>query len=235
LPLHARGELLGLLVLERASAAFSAEECAALGSFAAACGELLLGYSLARLRARAQDDLLRSQQHLRRSASLDGLTGLATRAATQRALEDALARSHAAGMPLALIAVDVDEAKAHAERLGAAAFDVTLARTARVIQDALRPTDWSGRWGIDAFLLMLLGCDASSAALVAERIRLRIEGAALSTSDGSEVAFTASAGVASTGLAREATAQLTARAIAALEQAKRAGRNRVCVSRPARA
>jgi diguanylate cyclase (GGDEF)-like protein len=235
LPLHSRGELLGMLALERTTAPFTADECAALAPFAAACGELLLGYTRAGLRARAEEDLLRSQRHLRRSAALDGLTGLATRAATQHALEDAVARSHAAGMPLALIALDVDDAKAHADRSGAAAFDEALAQASRLIRDALRPTDWSGRWGIDTFLVTLLGCDAEGATLVAERIRLRIEGAPLATSGGNDVALTLSAGVASTGLARELAPALTARVLGALEEAKRAGRNRVCVSRPARA
>jgi diguanylate cyclase (GGDEF)-like protein len=99
----------------------------------------------------------------------------------------------------------------------------------------VRPSDWSGRWGIDSFVIALLGCDADGAALVAERLRLRVEGAAFATRIGAEIALTVSAGVASTGLAREESAVLVARAFRALDEAKRAGRNRVCVSRPARA
>ncbi len=235
LPLCVRGELLGALAIERRAGAFADGDCAALAAFADACGELLLGYTRAGLRARAEDDLLRSQRHLRRSATLDGLTGLANRACSQRALEDAAMRSHAAGLPLAVISVDVDHAKSLADRIGAAGFDEALARTARTLHDTVRPSDWTGRYSLDGFVIALVGCDADSAAVVAERVRLRIEGSSFQVWGGVEVALTVSAGVASTGLAEEPGSTLLARAQGALEEAKRAGRNRVSVSRPARA
>ena len=235
IPLHARGELIGSIALERASGEFTADEAAALAAFAEAAGEILLGYERAGLRARAEEDLVRSQRHLRRGAPLDGLTGLATRVATQRAVADAAERSQAAGLPLAVIAIDIDDAKALADRIGAERFDEAIADTARALRETVRPSDWTGRWGVDSFLVTLLACNAESAAIVAERIRLRIEGASARTWEGEELALTVSAGVASTGLAREEAPDLTARALRALEEAKRAGRNRVCVSRPARA
>lgn len=234
LPLLARGELLGVIALERAGADFAPGVAEALAPFAEALGELLLGYERAALRVRAQEDLVRAQKHLRRSAALDGLTGLASKAATLRALEDAAARSHRAGLPLALIAVDVDHAKPLADRLGAAGFDEVLARTARTLHDTVRPHDWTGRWGIDSFVIALLGCEAEAAAVVAERIRLRVEGTTHTVRGGAEAALTISAGVASTGLLREESGELVARSFRALEEAKRAGRNRVCVLRPAR-
>ncbi|HEU4428495.1 MAG TPA: diguanylate cyclase [Myxococcota bacterium] len=235
LPLVARDELLGALAFEREDADFAPGAQDALAPFAEALGELLLGYERSALRARAEEDLVRSQRHLRRSAALDGLTGLANKAATQRALEDAADRSHRAGLPLALIAVDVDHAKPLADRLGAAGFDEALARTARTLHDTVRPNDWTGRWGIDSFVIALLGCEAEGAAVVAERIRLRIEGTVHTVRGGAEASLTVSAGVASTGLVREEAGELVARSFRALEEAKRAGRNRVCVLRPARA
>jgi PleD family two-component response regulator len=65
-------------------------------------------------------------------------------------------------------------------------------------------------------------------------VRLRIEGASHVARSGAEIALTLSAGVAANGLEREPGTQLLARALRALDEAKRAGRNRVCVSRPAR-
>jgi diguanylate cyclase (GGDEF)-like protein len=235
LPLCARGELLGVIALERSAGGFTEGEVAALAALQAACGELLLGYERAAVRARAEEDLVRALRHLQRSAALDGLTGLASRAATQRALADAALRSNAAGIPLAVIAFDVDEAKRLADAVGAHAFDEAIAHTARTLQGTLRPTDWCGRWGIDVFVVALLGCDAESAAVVAERVRLRIEGAGFVTRGGAELVVTVSAGIASTGLVPEDGVSLAARAMRALEEAKRAGRNRVCASRPARA
>ena len=234
-PLWAGGEPLGAVLLEKRVGAFAEYAPAALAPLSTAGGELLLGYLQAGLRLRAESDLVRSQRHLRRGAALDGLTGLANRASSQRALEDAAARSHAAGLPLAVVVFDVDEAKQLADRLGGIAFDEAIALTARALHDSLRPSDWSGRWGIDAFVVALLGCDAESAAVVAERVRLRLEGSSLPLRSEAEVALTVSAGVAGTGLSRESGAQIAARALRALDEAKRAGRNRVCVSRPARA
>jgi len=233
LPLVACGELLGAIALEREDAEFAPHAADALAPFAEALGELLLGYERSALRARAEEDLVRSQRHLRRSAALDGLTGLANKAATQRALADAAERSHRAGLPLALIALDVDHAKPLADRLGAAGFDEVLARTARTLHDTVRPNDWTGRWGIDSFVIALLGCEAEGAGVVAERVRLRIEGTTHTVRGGAEASLTISAGVASTGLLREEAGDLAARSFRALEEAKRAGRNRVCVLRPA--
>jgi diguanylate cyclase (GGDEF)-like protein len=234
LPLCAHGEWVGALVATARGDAEAARSVAALAPFADALGALLLGFERSAVRARAEEDLLRSQRHLRRGAALDGLTGLATRVASQRGIDDAVARSHAAGLPLSVIVLDIDHAKPLADRVGTAGFDEALARTARTVHDTVRPSDWTGRWGIDAFVVVLLGCDAESASLVAERIRLRVEGATFSVWGGAEVALTVSAGVACTQLALEETAVLTARAQRAVEEAKSAGRNRVCVSRPAR-
>ncbi|MBM4383675.1 MAG: GGDEF domain-containing protein [Deltaproteobacteria bacterium] len=235
LALEALGESLGEIVLLAPAGADAPSLRAALEPFAEACAVLLLGYERAAIRARAEDDLVRSQRHLRRGAQLDGLTGLATRAASQRALEDAVTRSHSAGLPLALILVDVDHAKLLAGRVGPAAFDEALARVARMVHDTVRPADWTGRWGVDAFVVALLGCHAEAASVVAERIRLRVEGASFPVWGGSEVTLSVSAGVASTGPLLEASEVLVARALRATEEAKSAGRNRVCVSRPARA
>jgi diguanylate cyclase (GGDEF)-like protein len=235
LALETRGELLGELALVACSPASADAAQRALRSFAEACAELLLGYERAALRARAEEDLLRSQRHLRRGAALDGLTGLATQAASRRALEDAVARSHGAGLPLSLIIVDIDHAKLLAGRVGPAGFDEALARVARVVHDTVRPADWTGRWGVDTFVVALLGCDAEAAHVIAERIRLRVEGASFPVWGGSEVTLSVSAGVAGTGPTREASDSLLARALRATEEAKSAGRNRVCVSRPARA
>jgi len=232
LPLHARGELLGAIALEGCADASATE---ALAELAEACGELLLAYERAGLRARAEHDLMRAQLHLRRSANLDGLTALASRACTASALEDAAARSHTAGLPLAVVVLDVDHAKALADRVGPAAFDEAIARAAHVVHETLRPSDWSGRWSVDAFVVTLIACDAEAAAVVAERLRLRVEGASVPVWGGAEISLTVSAGVAATGLHREAGNALLVRAQGALEEAKRAGRNRVCVSRPARA
>ncbi len=235
LPLVTQSGVGGVLALENRAAGWDDAMAQAFRAIGEAGGDLLLGFQRAAARARAEEDLFRSQQHLRRAATLDGLTGLANRASTLRALDDAATRSHAAGLPVAVLFADLDHAKRLSDRVGGPGFDEVLKRAARVLRETLRPTDWLGRWGVDAFVALLLGCDADLGAMVAERIRLRIEGATFPVWGGADVLLTASAGVASSQLAAEDGAALAARAAGAAEEAKRAGRNRVCVSRPARA
>lgn len=234
LPLLAQGELLGVVLAAGRARAWDEEAARALAPVADALAHLLLGFRRAAARARAEEDLVRSLRHLKRGAALDGLTGLPSRAATANAIEDSARRAGAAGLPLAVLVLDLDHAKELAGRIGPAGFDEVLKQAARMLHEALRPTDWTGRWGVDAFAVALLGCDLELAAMVAERIRLRVEGASLAVWGSPDVSVTLSAGVASSELAPEAGPALAARAMRALEEAKRAGRNRVCVSRPAR-
>jgi diguanylate cyclase (GGDEF)-like protein len=234
MPLVAQGELLGALLLADRAGGWDDECAQTLEPIAGALAHLALGFRRAAARARAEEDLLRSLRHLKRGAALDGLTGLAGRASTLGAIEEAARRTGAAGLPLALVVLDLDHAKQLSGRIGAASFDEVLKGVARTLHEALRPTDWTGRWGDDAFAVALLGCDLELAAMVAERVRLRVEGASFAIWGSTGVSVTLSAGVASSELAPEEGAALAARAMRALEEAKRAGRNRVSVSRPAR-
>jgi diguanylate cyclase (GGDEF)-like protein len=233
-PLVAQQEVLGTLLVAGRAHDWDDASVSALAPVADALAHLVLGFRRAAARARAEEDLVRALRHAKRGAPLDGLTGLPTRLATAAALDDAARRAGAAGLPLAVMLLDVDQAKQLAGRIGPAGFDEVLKYVARSLLEALRPTDWTGRWGVDAFVVTLLGCDLELAAMVAERMRLRVEGASVPVWGAPEVSLTLSAGVASSELAPETGGTLLARAQRALEEAKRAGRNRVSVSRPAR-
>jgi diguanylate cyclase (GGDEF)-like protein len=234
LPLRARDVTAGAILLAERPGGWSAANAAALERFARGAGALMLGFQRAALRARAEEDLFRSQLHLRRSAPLDGLTGLPSEQGLASLVADALARANAVALPLAVVALDIDQSKALADRIGAEAFAEVVRRAARTLRETLRPTDLLGRSGEDRFVALLLGCDVDLGTMVAERLRLRVEGASFPTWDGPEVTLTLSAGVASNAVPGEDAAALLARTALLAGEAKRAGRNRVCVERPAR-
>ena len=96
---------------------------------------------------------------------------------------------------------------------------------ARTVQSQVRPGDTFGRYGGEEFLLMLPDTPASSALVLAERVRLAIEQMRYAEI-GSGVAVTASIGVAECRPG-ESVAQVIGRSDEALYLAKAAGRNQV--------
>lgn len=153
----------------------------------------------------------------------DPLTGLANR----RALESHLASLHAVQVPLALIMVDVDFFKHYNDRYGHQAGDECLTKVAALLATAVRtPEDLVARYGGEEFTLVLAHADAQQAAQVAERVRVRIEEAALPHAASAVSRFVSvSLGIAASD-GRRTPQQTLAEADAALYRAKQDGRNR---------
>ncbi len=108
---------------------------------------------------------------LRRSASLDPLTGLLTRAAFRRRVEQEMAGATSHGRPLSLTVIDLDGFKVVNDTYGHARGDDLLASTARSWGGVLRSGDVLGRHGGDEFVLLLPSTTATEAALVLDRMR----------------------------------------------------------------
>ncbi|RZM35903.1 MAG: diguanylate cyclase [Sphingomonas sp.] len=85
---------------------------------------------------------------LRQTANTDSLTGIANRAAFDRALDAAMTRAHANGTPLLLALVDLDGFKAINDTLGHTAGDDVLRGVGRELQ---------ARWLMDSFVARLGG------------------------------------------------------------------------------
>ncbi|WP_375138961.1 diguanylate cyclase domain-containing protein [Azohydromonas caseinilytica] len=102
---------------------------------------------------------------------------------------------------------------------------------AEQLRQCLRQTDLSCRWGGEEFLVVLPQCDRAHAAEVDARLRAGLAHVAPAQLG---IALTFSSGLA---LLQDGDADLQAlvrRADAALYAAKRAGRNRLCVSAASR-
>jgi diguanylate cyclase (GGDEF)-like protein/PAS domain S-box-containing protein len=152
----------------------------------------------------------------------DRLTGLNNRLKLDQAFVEELERSRRYGHPLSIVLFDVDHFKSVNDTFGHQVGDEVLVAVAHILQESVRGTDITGRWGGEEFLVICPETPAEGAALLAEKIRAAIEAHAF-PQVGTK---TASFGVAT--LAEDEDIDgITKRADDALYRAKESGRNRV--------
>lgn len=163
----------------------------------------------------------------------DSLTSVWNRRYLTEMLEHELAVSRRSASPISVVMIDLDFFKKINDGHGHATGDKVLVLTAATLQQALRETDYIGRFGGEEFVAILPACDEKTAMIIAERCRSMIEALVIET-DGTKVPVSASFGV-STAISSEAmnSSYLLSIADQALYQAKNAGRNRVIFNPPA--
>ncbi|MEQ8833568.1 MAG: diguanylate cyclase [Miltoncostaeaceae bacterium] len=166
-------------------------------------------------------------RELARRATTDSLTGLYNHGEFHSRLAQRFAAARSEGRPLALALFDVDHFKDINDRAGHPAGDRVLARVAAAVASVVRPGDIAGRVGGEEFGLILPEAGLSEAMAVAERVRRAVGGMDLDDLPG----ITLSGGVADLVGVRTAAALYRA-ADAALYDAKRRGRNRICGTHP---
>ena len=233
-PLRSRGEALGLLVVieNERERVFTEEERDFMGAF----GEQV---TLALTTAR--------------SATTDGLTGLANHRVFYERLGQELARAQRYGAPVSLLMIDIDDFKDLNDTRGHPAGDEALRRLGRLLSAHLRrDIDLPARYGGEEFAVVLPntmvgpadheGNDqgarpdgggpspghAEGAEVLAERLRRVIAETDFTVTEGDPpVRMAVSIGVASYPAMAANMDDLVARADAALYAAKRAGKDRV--------
>jgi diguanylate cyclase (GGDEF)-like protein/PAS domain S-box-containing protein len=152
---------------------------------------------------------------LEQLATRDGLTGLANRRCFDDTLRAEWARAMRQRQPLSLLMVDVDNFKAFNDANGHLGGDDCLKRIAGAVAKEMRANDLVARYGGEEFAVILPNESLKGAAIVAERIRCRVEGLQLPHGSGS------------THVTVTDASQLVATADAALYRAKHMGRNRI--------
>jgi diguanylate cyclase (GGDEF)-like protein/PAS domain S-box-containing protein len=188
-----------------------------------------------------------AQVALEQLATRDGLTGLANRRCFDDTLHAEWTRAMRSEQPLSLLMVDVDHFKSYNDAHGHLGGDACLKRIAGAVSSEMRANDLVARYGGEEFAVILPNQSLKGAAIVAERIRARVErlhmpgatvalaGAgrpALSLADESYPArfVTVSIGAATALASHQHTASaLVAIADAALYRAKHLGRNRISI------
>jgi two-component system, cell cycle response regulator len=210
-PIAADGAVHGALLAElggRPGARVSGGTLQLLGEFAAHAALALRNADL--------------HNEIKRLATTDGLTGLSNRRVFEATITREVARAARSGEPLSLVMVDVDHFKRINDALGHQVGDEVLRHLGKVLRTSCREMDLAARYGGEEFVLLLPGCDAEMAALIAEQVRVNVV-------CGAPVACTVSAGVAVMPHHALSVRDLVASADAALYRAKRGGRDRVVV------
>jgi diguanylate cyclase (GGDEF)-like protein len=174
-------------------------------------------------RKRLEDELLRL-------ATTDELTNLYNRRHFLNLAEQTLSRSRRYNEPLALLMCDIDFFKHINDTFGHAIGDCVLQQVADIIRSTLRDTDIAGRIGGEEFAIMLVQTSLNHAEEVAERLRQNIENSHITLDDGQSVPLTISIGVSTPVYPLETLATLLQHADQGLYQAKRTGRNKVCIA-----
>jgi diguanylate cyclase (GGDEF)-like protein len=160
----------------------------------------------------------------------DELTGAYNRRHLMEIIQREKWRSERAGVDFSIFIIDVDFFKNVNDSYGHLAGDCVLRAIAKTASDALRQTDYFGRYGGEEFAAVVTDTSVEGAMVTAERVRQRIE--ALRFPDiADELRLTASIGIAAAG-AREETTAIFKRADDALYVAKRSGRNRCIMAEP---
>lgn len=177
-----------------------------------------------------------AQVALERLATRDGLTGLANRRCFDDTLQAEWTRAMRMHQPLSLLMVDVDNFKAYNDRHGHLGGDECLKRIAGAVSGEMRANDLVARYGGEEFAVILPNQSLNGAAIVAERIRRRVErlqvaGSAELADDADPVRHvTVSIGAATALVSNDHTAsELVAIADAALYRAKHLGRNQISI------
>jgi diguanylate cyclase (GGDEF)-like protein len=111
----------------------------------------------------------RLRNDLMEMATMDVLTRIPNRRATQLFLERELARAQRSQGEFSVLLIDIDNFKQVNDNWGHAVGDEVLVETAAIFQSMIRKQDWVGRWGGEEFLMILPG--PSEMKILAERVR----------------------------------------------------------------
>jgi diguanylate cyclase (GGDEF)-like protein/PAS domain S-box-containing protein len=181
--------------------------------------------------ARDISDLKAAQRQLHEMATHDYLTGMPNRVLLYDRLEQALARFHRYGQPVALLYLDLDHFKPVNDAYGHHIGDRVLQKISDRIDAVIRDTDTAARIGGDEFCLLIEGIgDIELLQAVAERLI-----AAISEPidiDGATAQVGASIGLVAVDESSAEADSLMALADEAMYQAKAAGRGRCVVYTP---
>jgi diguanylate cyclase (GGDEF)-like protein len=160
---------------------------------------------------------------------VDPLTGMLNRKALGNRCDELTQQSEITGRPVGVIVGDLDHFKLVNDSMGHAAGDAVLKDVAYRLRKRLRAFDLAYRIGGEEFLVLLPGAGPEETATYAEELRGAVE--AQTAGDGIEMTMSFGVSGSPSGHAFDYH-DIFANADAALYEAKRSGRNRVCTNHP---
>jgi len=216
LPLTVEGEILGCISINSdQSNAFDAQD---LQFFS------VIGYQMAA-----------TLKHFQRFSSIkniaiyDTLTGLHNRRYFEERLGIEAQKSFYSGTPLSLVMVDIDHFKKVNDTFGHTEGDQVLCKTSSLLKNSVRKKDTVARYGGEEFILILPEAGLEASFVIAERIRRLVENTLFELGR-AQINITISMGISNFPSHRaKSKEELVKMADQALYDAKRGGRNKVCI------
>lgn len=176
-----------------------------------------------------REALYEANEKLHRLAHTDVLTGVSNRRHFETQAQREVVRAQRHGEPLSLLILDVDHFKRINDTHGHDVGDDVLKVLAAMAAQELREHDLLARFGGEEFVALLPNTGLDGALIVAERLRA-VLGACQVAVDEETVQFTVSVGVAQLADGAADLGVMIKAADKALYQAKRQGRNQVCLA-----
>ncbi len=169
-----------------------------------------------------------SMESLLKQATSDQLTGVANRRAFHEAAEVELARHQRKPRDITLLLIDIDHFKQVNDTYGHPVGDQVIRNLAEVMLRSVRSIDVVARLGGEEFTVLLPSTDVAMGRQIAERIRSNVAKQSVRAGQLS-ISYRVSIGVAGVDAEIGSPEDLIAAADHALYDAKRQGRDRVCL------
>jgi diguanylate cyclase (GGDEF)-like protein/PAS domain S-box-containing protein len=118
----------------------------------------------------------RRQQTLADYGYIDQSTGASSTEYMETHLREGLVTFAELPIPFSILCIEVDHLEKLRARYGQQALTSIQRVVAESLENALRPTDFFGRWAGDQFLMILTDCGATAVADVAQRMRKTVSG-----------------------------------------------------------
>ena len=158
----------------------------------------------------------------------DPLTGLPNRRYLEERLTEELNRSKRYDYPMSFLMIDIDDFKIYNDLNGHQAGDLALQIAGHCLKASLRSADVASRYGGEEFCILLPQTSLNEAAVIAERIRLRVAEARFPHGLGQPLGtVTISVGISTFSKLIDTAEKVIAAADRALYIAKSKGKNRV--------
>jgi two-component system chemotaxis response regulator CheY len=183
-------------------------------------------------RVKIGERIINLEQRIMKLATTDPLTGVLNRRAFMERMTEEIQRAKRDGAPISLILLDLDHFKKVNDTYGHQTGDLVLQRVTDQLMDRSRAYDFVGRYGGEEFVICVRSTEDIDPQSIAERMRRNIEAQTIVTDQGDQtLRITASFGVGTSRPESDDTLDsLIRRTDKAMYEAKKNGRNRVCVA-----
>ena len=170
-------------------------------------------------------DLAQTSEKVRR----DNLTGALNRSGLEEIWLREIQVAQTSAMPLSIGLLDIDNFKLINDQYGHVVGDEALVHLTSVIRNALHGTDTMARYGGEEFVILLPDTDPDGAKALMLRLQRELTKHFFMRGE-DHLLVTFSAGVTMVRLGEDTMVSAIERADAALYDAKRTGKNRVCIA-----